>query len=83
MRGQRIFAFAERYNWDSILDIFRKLEPNGTFLENFSGGEDPNEIQPREKAEQLLRDLGRPGWTHLEESVGNLVRDIQAAEASL
>ncbi|KAI1393514.1 uncharacterized protein F4822DRAFT_439593 [Hypoxylon trugodes] len=73
VRSQRIFAFAGRFNWDAILDILRKLEPNKVFPENFSGGEDTNEIQPRPKAEQLLRRLGRPGWTSLEESVRDLV----------
>ncbi|KAH8164928.1 hypothetical protein CIB48_g3314 [Xylaria polymorpha] len=80
VRGQRIFAFAERYSWDSILDILRKLEPNKAFVENFSGGEDPNVIEPQSKAEQLLRDLGRTGWTHLEESIGNMVQDLQGLE---
>ncbi|ORY63202.1 uncharacterized protein BCR38DRAFT_516239 [Pseudomassariella vexata] len=73
VRGQRIFGFAARYSWDSVLGILRKLEPAKVFVENFSGGEDPNEIEPRHKAEQLLRDLGRPGWTSLEESVWNMV----------
>ncbi|KAI0440928.1 hypothetical protein F4803DRAFT_525189 [Xylaria telfairii] len=83
VQRQRIFAFAERYSWDSILDIFRKLEPNKTFVGNFSGGEDPNVIGPQGKAEQLLRDLGRAGWTHLEESIRNIVRDLQILERGI
>lgn len=62
------------------MDILRKLEPNKAFVENFSGGEDPNVIEPQSKAEQLLRDLGRTGWTHLEESIGNMVQDLQGLE---
>ncbi|KAF4456172.1 hypothetical protein F53441_1656 [Fusarium austroafricanum] len=69
VKEQRIFGFAGRFNWDMILDIFRKNFPDKTFPENFSGGEDPNEIEPRAKAEQLLKDLGRPGWTSLEEAI--------------
>jgi hypothetical protein len=80
IRGQRIFGFAERYNWDAILDILRKLEPAKAFPENFSGGEDPNEIEPRHKAEQLLRDLGGPGWTPLEESIRNVVQGLREIE---
>jgi nucleoside-diphosphate-sugar epimerase len=30
--GQRIFAFAQPYNWNDILAIFRKLKPNESFL---------------------------------------------------
>ncbi|KFY82364.1 hypothetical protein V500_10591 [Pseudogymnoascus sp. VKM F-4518 (FW-2643)] len=69
LEDQRIFGFAGRFNWDSVLEIFRKHVPEGKFPDNFSGGEDGNEIIPRGKAEQLLRDLGRPGWTSLEESI--------------
>lgn len=77
VRSERIFAFAARYNWDAVLGILRELEPRRTFPDNFSGGEDPNEIQPRYKAEGYLRDLGRPGWTSLEESVRNMVVQFQ------
>ncbi|PNP51923.1 hypothetical protein FNYG_15864 [Fusarium nygamai] len=69
VKEQRIFGLGGRFNWNRILDIFRKNFPDRSFPENFSGGEDPNEIEPRDKAEQLLKDLGRPGWTSLEESV--------------
>lgn len=82
VRSERIFAFAARYNWDAVLGILRKLEPRTTFPDNFSGGDDPNEIQPRYKAEGYLRDLGRPGWTTLEESVRNMVVQFQDLEDS-
>ncbi|KAJ2991089.1 hypothetical protein NUW58_g2649 [Xylaria curta] len=81
VRGQRIFGFAQRYSWDCILEILRNLEPDMVFPENFSGGEDPNEIEPRHKAEQLLRDLGQPGWTSLEESVRNLIQGLREVES--
>ncbi|KPM35110.1 hypothetical protein AK830_g11462 [Neonectria ditissima] len=76
---ERIFGFAGRFSWDAILDVFRKLEPEKKFAENFSGGEDPNEIEPAPRAEQLLRDLGRPGWASLEEVVNDNVRDLRTA----
>ncbi|KAF5640148.1 aldehyde reductase II [Fusarium sp. NRRL 25303] len=80
VKEQRIFGFAGRFSWDAILDILRKNFPNRTFPENFSGGEDPNEIEPRDKAEQLLKDLGRPGWTTLEESILSNVEAVAKAE---
>ncbi|KAJ9415435.1 hypothetical protein QL093DRAFT_2046758 [Fusarium oxysporum] len=80
VKEQRIFGFAGRFSWDAILDILRKNFPNRTFPENFSGGEDPNEIEPRDKAEQLLKDLGRPGWTSLEESILSNVEAVAKAE---
>ncbi|WAO97170.1 Epimerase domain-containing protein [Fusarium falciforme] len=80
VQGQRIFGMAYPFSWDSILEILRKIEPEKTFPENFSGGEDPNEIEPRDKAEQLLRELGRPGWTTLEESIRGTLEGLQLAE---
>ncbi|PNP77063.1 hypothetical protein FNYG_09676 [Fusarium nygamai] len=80
VKEQRIFGFAGRFSWDAVLDILRKNFPNRTFPENFSGGEDPNEIEPRDKAEQLLKDLGRPGWTSLEESILSNVKEVAKAE---
>lgn len=77
LEGQRIFAFAGRFSWDQVLEILRKDQPEMKFPDNFSGGEDLNEIKPRDKAEQLLRDLGRPGWTSLEETILDNVKDLK------
>ena len=75
VQDQRIFAFAGRFCWDAVLDIMREMDPERELAENFSGGEDPNEFPPREKAEKLLRELGRPGWTSLADSIAANVKD--------
>lgn len=79
VKDRRIFAFAGRFNWDQVLDILRKAAPNKELPDNFSAGSDPNEIKPRDAAEQLLRDLGRPGWVSLEESVLANISDLKDA----
>lgn len=79
IKDRRIFGFAGRFNWDEILDILRKAAPNKEFPANFSSGSDANEIKPRAEAEQLLRDLGRPGWVSLEETVLDNVSDVRDA----
>lgn len=71
VQNQRIFAFAGKFSWDLIMDIMRKRDPSRKIPDNFSGGEDPNVIQPRDKAEKLLQDLGLPGFTSLEQSIAN------------
>ncbi|KAI1811310.1 hypothetical protein GGS20DRAFT_563628 [Poronia punctata] len=87
VRGRRIFGFASRYNWDMILGILRKLladDPDklARIPADFSGGEDPNEIEPRAEAERILKELGRPGWTSLEESIADAVEGLRWLEDS-
>lgn len=67
--SERIFGFAEPQNGDTMLDILRKLYPAKTFPENFQAGQDLSEVLPRARAEALLQDMGRDGWTSLEDSV--------------
>lgn len=47
----------------------RELDPERKILDDFSGGDEPTEIEPRGKAEALLRELGRTGWISLAHSV--------------
>jgi hypothetical protein len=73
VRSQRIFAFGGKFCWDWILAIMRKIEPGRKLPTDFSGGEDQMEIVPRAKAEELLREMGRPGWTNLEDTIAQNV----------
>lgn len=77
VEGKRIFAFANRFNWDKVLALLRKMAPERQFPDDFSGGEDPIEIGPRDEAEKLLRDLGRPGWTSLEDTVAANIQGLR------
>ncbi|KAK2684760.1 hypothetical protein QWA68_016290 [Fusarium oxysporum] len=79
LRDDRIFGFAGRFSWDDALNILRKAAPDRKLPDNFSGGSDPNEIKPRDEAEQLLRDLGRPGWVSLEETILASILDLKDA----
>lgn len=71
-----MFGTAHQYNLDSILDIFRKHYPDRSFPETLAGGKSPKTIQQRDRAEQLLRDLGEPGWVPLETSILANVADL-------
>lgn len=57
-----------------MLEILRSLDPKRKIPENFSGGSDPNEIKPREKAEKLLKELGRPGWKSLVDTIAENIK---------
>ncbi|KAL5313497.1 hypothetical protein ACEPPN_019230 [Leptodophora sp. 'Broadleaf-Isolate-01'] len=69
VQEERLFGFSQPFNWNIILNILRKQNPQRTFPEDFQAGQDLSEIQPRVRAEQLLRDMGKSGWTSLEESI--------------
>jgi nucleoside-diphosphate-sugar epimerase len=69
VKGERLFAFAYPYTWNDILAVFRKLYPNKTFIEDIPDvGKDLSKI-PNERAEELVKRFGLPGWTSLEDSV--------------
>ncbi|KDN59917.1 putative NAD dependent epimerase/dehydratase [Colletotrichum sublineola] len=69
VQDERIFAFAEPFNWDRVLAILRQQNPDHSFGDDFEGTEYPHTIEPRERAENLLKKMGRPGWTSLEDSL--------------
>lgn len=67
--GERLFAFAHPYTWNDILAVFRKLYPQRKFIDDIPDlGEDLSEVA-NERAEELLKRFGLPGWTSLEDSV--------------
>lgn len=77
VNSERVFAFAETVNGDGLLAILRKLYPTRTFPVDFQAEKDLSTIVPRERAEELLRDMGKVGgWTSLEESVRRNTEDI-------
>ncbi|KAJ4244729.1 hypothetical protein NW762_014304 [Fusarium torreyae] len=76
IKDQRIFAYSERFSWDKILAMLREACPGSILPHDFSGGHDPHEIVPRDKAEALLRLLGRPGFIGLEESVKETINGL-------
>lgn len=67
--GQRIFAFAEPFNCNDLLGLFRKHYPNHSFLQDQEGlARDLSEI-PNQDAAELLRKHHGKGWTGLEDSL--------------
>lgn len=67
--GQRIFAFAQTFNWSEVLDGLRKGYPNKHFIDGIEGeGHDLSEM-PNSDAEELLRKHFGKGWTTLDESL--------------
>ncbi|ORY10391.1 dihydroflavonol-4-reductase [Clohesyomyces aquaticus] len=80
VESERLFGFAEPFNWNQILAIYRKLYPERKFRDDVEGlGQDRAKV-PRERAEELLKWMGREGWTRLEVSVGEMSKDYVEEE---
>lgn len=70
VRGQRIFAAGSPYNINSILQLLRGLYPSKVFEGDISDhGVDLTVFKDAPKAEELLRRMGKQGWTDIETSV--------------
>lgn len=70
--NSRLWTVSGTYNWDEVLDVFRKLHPSRKFMDNFQSGHDLTKID-NFKATEILKQLGHDRWTGLEESVERLV----------
>ncbi|KAF2814725.1 NAD(P)-binding protein [Mytilinidion resinicola] len=73
VKAERLFAFAQPFNWNDILAFFRKLYPGRKFHADFPDlGRDLSKVA-NERAEELLKRFGQPGWTSLEDSIKALL----------
>lgn len=67
--SERIFAYAGPKNWNDVLAIFRKCYSDRNFPED-----DPHEgremttVEPKARAEALLKWVGKDHWTSMVES---------------
>ena len=67
VQGERLFIFSAPYNWNDILDIFRKHYPDHKFVENIP--DIPRDLSKvgNERAQEHPKRFGRPGWTSLDQ----------------
>lgn len=72
VKSERIFAFAEPFNWTQIFSILRRLYPDHV---DKIPGDIPNEpkdlsiVETKARSEELLRTFGQDGFIGLEESL--------------
>ena len=62
IKNERLFAFSEAYNWNSILAALRRVRPDHKFPEDIPDhSRDLMNILPRARADEILRkNFGRP-----------------------
>ena len=76
VKSERLFTFAYPFTWNDLLAIYRKLWPDRKFMDDIEGtGNDLSKVA-NGRAEQLLKRMGVPGWTSLEESVQAAVKSF-------
>jgi nucleoside-diphosphate-sugar epimerase len=70
VKNERIFAFAYPFNKNDLLRALKKVRPDRKFVDEFPD-ENVRDVSKvaNERAEELLKALGRPGWTSLEDSL--------------
>lgn len=78
VENQRLFGYAEPYTWNDILAMFRRMYPDRAFMADLPDqGQDLSTVA-NERASEVLRKFGRPGFTPLEESVKAATEQILA-----
>jgi nucleoside-diphosphate-sugar epimerase len=68
--SERLWGFAEPYNWNTVLAAFRKIWPEKKFLEDLEGLGWMEIVPPTESALRVLRNVyGQEGWIGLEKTL--------------
>jgi hypothetical protein len=69
VQGERLFAFAEPQNWNTILAKLRNLYPQQSFAEDVPNLGHDLSHPPNDRALFVLKSLGATGWKSLEQSL--------------
>jgi hypothetical protein len=79
VQGERLYGFAEPFNWTEILDILRKLRPDNKEIpaSPLHEGHDLSEVSGSKRSEDLIKSFfGVVGWTSLEQSLEAGIKDL-------
>ncbi|KAK3181526.1 hypothetical protein K4F52_007236 [Lecanicillium sp. MT-2017a] len=78
--SERLFAYAWPYTWKSMQAVMKSVYPDKTFGPDFEEHEmDRSVIVGKERAAGLLKEMGREGWTAVEEVVRLNTEDLASA----
>lgn len=77
LKSRRIFAYAEPYTWKSIQDVLRSVYADKVFAPDIPDHPlDRSIIAELPLSLQLLKDMGRDGWSSLEDIVRANTADL-------
>lgn len=72
IKDERVFAFSEPYNWNSIFELLRKIKPDHKWPENIKdNSQDKSKVLPRGRADEILKKNFGAGFLSLEEALRN------------
>lgn len=72
VKGERVFAFAEPYNWNIVLESLRKINPDHKWPENIKdNSQDKSKVLPRGRANEILKKNFGAGFIGLDEALKN------------
>jgi hypothetical protein len=75
VKSERLFGYAERWNYNDLLAIYRKHHPEKTLPESVNGLGKDMVKPPTARAEEVLKWVKGKGWDGLEESVKAMSKD--------
>jgi len=68
--NERLFVATTPYNISSVLQLLRDMHPDRKFTGDVDHGVDYTIYKETWRSENLLRRMGKIGWTDMETSVG-------------
>lgn len=78
VQNERLFGFAEPYTWNKLVqkakELFPKIETHGELQ---ILGEDRSVVEPKGRAEEILKKLGQPGWVGWDETLRDMYTSYQ------
>lgn len=75
VKSERLFGYAERFNFNDLLAIYRKTYPDKKFKDDIEGLGRDMVVAPTARAEEVLKWIKGSGWDGLEESVVAMSKD--------
>lgn len=69
VNNERLFGFAHQFNYNSFLEVFRKLAPEREWPSDRTGLELPSTLVSTQRSTELLQRFGASGWVPFHESV--------------
>ncbi len=80
--SERIFAYGRRFTWKAITGILQNCRPEAEWTTDINENEGECLVEvPNERGAEILRSMGQAqGWTDLETSIRNTVRDHKFVE---